>query len=54
MPTKPIKDNGIVKRSGGWWEVYDPAEDIYHIFGSKAEAIAAQKRFEAKTKKQQT
>ena len=50
MPTKPIRDNGIVKRSGGRWEVYDPAEDIYHIFGSKAEAIAAQKQIEQKAK----
>ena len=42
--------NEIKKRSGGWFEVYDPVDDIYHMFGSKAEAIAAQKRFENKTK----
>ena len=37
-------DNGPRRCNNGWWEVYNPADDIYYMYGSKAAANAAMKR----------
>lgn len=45
-----MKNKEVRRCSGGWWEVYDPMEDVYHMYSSQSKAIAAQKKIEQKIK----